>query len=337
MQRIIRVLKLIYPKPVTELYSELIAIKPGFHEMYLHKNFFNDDSIPTGTSLREEVLRMLRNKGEPLSLRLDELPAEINKNSYISFAACNVTEGPFVFRKDHSVSYFSEIRQVRSKKELPTLTDKFHILDYYNKDLSSREKLGDFLEVAKRFCGFIHDCNDTRYAPSKENNKMTINNLLGEQVIPAKRRTIRFKKIRAVYEKLVIAEATEKYLRSSARYSSPEQVFETFSFLRQETKEYFLAIHLDGKNRICCVDEVSVGSLNQSIVHPREVFKAALLSSAAAIILVHNHPTGDPTPSRDDIEITRRLKETGDVIGIRVLDHIIIGDSYASFVGQGLL
>ena len=114
-------------------------------------------------------------------------------------------------------------------------------------------------------------------------------------------------------------------------------MFTTFSFLRHESKEYFFAIHLDGKNRICCIDEISVGSLNQSIVHPREVFKSALLSSAAAIIVLHNHPTGDTTPSREDIEITRRLKETGEVIGIRLLDHIVIGDNYASFVEMGLL
>ena len=121
------------------------------------------------------------------------------------------------------------------------------------------------------------------------------------------------------------------------RYTSPEQVFNTFSFLRHETKEYFFSIHLDGKNRICCVDEVSVGSLNQSLVVARELYKTALLSSAAAIIVLHNHPTGDPTPSREDIEITRRLKEAGDIIGVKLLDHIIIGDSFVSFVGNGLL
>jgi DNA repair protein RadC len=85
------------------------------------------------------------------------------------------------------------------------------------------------------------------------------------------------------------------------------------------------------------VDEVSVGSLNQSIVHPRELFKTALLSSAAAIILVHNHPSGDPTPSREDIEITRRLKEAGEILGVKLLDHIIVGSSYLSFTERGLL
>ena len=100
----------------------------------------------------------------------------------------------------------------------------------------------------------------------------------------------------------------------------------------------FITLHLDGKNRIICMDLVSIGSLNQSIVHPREVFKTALLSNAAAIILVHQHPTGDPGPSSEDLAITRRLKEAGEIMGIKVLDHIIVGDGeYLSFVERGLL
>lgn len=151
------------------------------------------------------------------------------------------------------------------------------------------------------------------------------------------RRTIRIRQIRAVYQPLIIKEEDGQYLPPFARYTSPEQVADTFSFLKNETKEYFFSIHLDGKNRINCVDEVSVGSMNQSIVHPRELFKTALLSSAAAVILVHNHPTGDPTPSREDIEITRRLKEAGEILGVKLLDHIIIGSSYLSFTERGLL
>jgi DNA repair protein RadC len=82
---------------------------------------------------------------------------------------------------------------------------------------------------------------------------------------------------------------------------------------------------------------VSVGSLNQSIVHPRDTLKNSLLSSAAAIILVHNHPTGDPAPSSEDIAITKRICEAGEIIGIKILDHIIIGDTYMSFSERGLM
>lgn len=167
---------------------------------------------------------------------------------------------------------------------------------------------------------------------------MTIQTLFGpEESRPSKPRSIKFKQIKAVYETLTINEGISNYLPLCTRFTSPEQIFQTFSFLNNETKEYFFTLHLDGKNRIVCIDQVSVGSLNQSIVHPREVFKTALLSSAAALILIHNHPTGDPTPSREDLEITRRLREAGEILGIKILDHIIIGDTYLSFVTQGLM
>lgn len=166
---------------------------------------------------------------------------------------------------------------------------------------------------------------------------MTVDTLFGPETITRKPRAIRFKKIKAVYETLTIREEITNYLSPLDRYTSPQQVYETFKFLRNETKEYFFALHLDGKNRIICIDMVSVGSLNQSIVHPREVFKSALLSSSAGIIILHNHPSGEPTPSREDIEITRRLKESGELLGIRVLDHIIIGETYISFVERGIM
>ena len=169
---------------------------------------------------------------------------------------------------------------------------------------------------------------------------MTIDTLFGpeEVIIPAKTRSIRFKTIKAVYETLVVKEDITNYLKPGTRYTAPQQVYDTFSFLMKETKEQFITLHLNGKNSIICMDIVSIGSLNQSIVHPREVFKTALLSNAAAIICVHQHPSGSPDPSSEDISITRRLKEAGEIMGIRILDHIIIGDGqYMSFVERGLL
>lgn len=165
----------------------------------------------------------------------------------------------------------------------------------------------------------------------------TVDTLFGPEEVTTRTRSLKFKQIKAVYETLTIKEGITNYLPPCTRFTSPEQIHEVFSFLRKETKEYFISLHLDGKNRILAVDIVSQGSLNQSIVHPRETFKTALLSSAAALLLIHNHPTGDTTPSREDMEITRRLKEAGDLIGIKVLDHIIIGDNYLSFTAQGLL
>ena len=166
---------------------------------------------------------------------------------------------------------------------------------------------------------------------------MTIlNTLFGPEEVPEGRKTIRLLAIRSIFERQTIREDAPNYL-STTRFTSPQQIFEIFQDLRLETKEHFITLHLDGKNRILCIDRVSVGSLNQSIVHPREVFKSAIYSSAAAIILVHNHPSLDPSPSREDIEITRRLKECGELLGIKLVDHIIVGDSYVSFVERGTL
>jgi DNA repair protein RadC len=167
---------------------------------------------------------------------------------------------------------------------------------------------------------------------------MTIDTLFGKEEVTNKPRTIKFKQIKAVYETLTIREDVADYLKTGTRFTAPSQVSDTFHFLMKETKEQFITLHLDGKNRIICLDVVSIGSLNQSIVHPREVFKTACISNVAAIICVHQHPSGDPTPSSEDISITRRLKGAGEIMGIKVLDHIIVGDNeYVSFVERGLL
>lgn len=96
--------------------------------------------------------------------------------------------------------------------------------------------------------------------------------------------------------------------------------------LRYLQKEHFVCLFLNTKNHVIGQETLSIGSLNASIVHPREVFVAAIKRSSASIICVHNHPSGDPTPSPEDIQITRRLVEAGEIVGIEVLDHIIIGD-----------
>jgi DNA repair protein RadC len=104
------------------------------------------------------------------------------------------------------------------------------------------------------------------------------------------------------------------------------------STLRELKKEVFMAVLLDGKNRVIREVLVSQGSLTVNIVHPREVFNPAIRDSAAAIVVVHNHPSGDPSPSPEDIELTKRLVATGEILGIKVLDHIVVGDgSYFSF------
>ena len=112
------------------------------------------------------------------------------------------------------------------------------------------------------------------------------------------------------------------------------------SYLRDAKKEFFNIILLDIKNKVIDTIELSKGSINASVVDPREVIKEATLKSASSIILVHNHPSGDTEPSTDDINITKKIKEACDIVGIKVLDHIIIGknkEDYTSFAKLGLI
>lgn len=97
------------------------------------------------------------------------------------------------------------------------------------------------------------------------------------------------------------------------------------AFLQESDREQFFLICLNVKNEPTAIHTVSIGSLDSSIVHPRETFKAAVLANASSIIVAHNHPSGDPTPSQPDLEVTKRLQEAGELLGIPVLDHIIVG------------
>ena len=108
--------------------------------------------------------------------------------------------------------------------------------------------------------------------------------------------------------------------------------------MRYYDREYFYGLYLDRKGGLLLKEIVSIGSLSSTVVHAREVFKTAVKCSAASIILVHNHPSGDPSPSKEDIDITRRLVQSGTIIGIEVIDHLIIGQkNYCSLKEKGLL
>lgn len=122
--------------------------------------------------------------------------------------------------------------------------------------------------------------------------------------------------------------------------STPEDVVALCATqFRGLDREHFWALALSTKNRLLRMVEVSVGSLNSSIVHPRELFKEAVRLSAASVVIVHNHPSGDPTPSAADLQLTRRLARAGEVLGIEVLDHVVIGDggAHASLRHMGVL
>ena len=107
--------------------------------------------------------------------------------------------------------------------------------------------------------------------------------------------------------------------------SRPADVLGWLSEIRNGDREHFCCLHLDARNQVNALEIVSTGSLNASLVHPREVFKAAVLNNAASVILAHNHPSNDTTPSREDVELTRRMVSAGEIMGIEILDHIIIG------------
>lgn len=110
------------------------------------------------------------------------------------------------------------------------------------------------------------------------------------------------------------------------KITSPEDIFRLMNFrLKTETREHFLAVMLNTKSYLLKIDLISIGSLNATIVHPREVFNRAIRASACGVILVHNHPSGDPEPSQDDIKLTNRLVAAGDLLGIPIMDHVIIG------------
>jgi DNA repair protein RadC len=166
---------------------------------------------------------------------------------------------------------------------------------------------------------------------------MTIDTLFGTQAKNKKAKPLRLRVIKPVFESIKISEEAALYLDANEPLSSSKHVADLLSFLKKETKEHFIALHLDSKNRLLCLEIVSVGSLNASIVHPREVFKSALLSSAAALIVAHNHPSGNTQPSPEDMELTTRLKECSELLGIRMLDHVILGDRTYSFADNGLI
>ncbi len=132
----------------------------------------------------------------------------------------------------------------------------------------------------------------------------------------------------------LIREGSMNYLLT--KISSPEDYYDLAKrYIDDMDREIFIALALDTKNRPTAIQTVSIGSLNSSIVHPREVYKMAILSNAASIIVAHNHPSGDPIPSSEDLNISKRLINAGEILGIKMLDHLIIGeDTYYSMKAE---
>lgn len=141
-------------------------------------------------------------------------------------------------------------------------------------------------------------------------------------------------------KRLVVSFVRDKEVPYSKRLTAPEDVARSFEYLRTRDREEFVALHLDRGNSPLCWDRVSVGSLSEAVVHPREVFKTALLSNASSVIFLHNHPSGRGEPSAEDRQLTQKLQEVGKLLQIQVMDHLIIyGEEgqFFSFREHGLL
>ena len=139
--------------------------------------------------------------------------------------------------------------------------------------------------------------------------------------------------------KLQVIHEEHSPLYGEARMRDSKLLYQTLGkhFLGAAQEE-FIAVHLDAKHAPICYQVISVGSLTLSIVHPREAFKMACCVNAAAVVFAHNHPSGDPTPSQEDHALTARLVQAGEILGIAVLDHLVIGEGrYVSFADQGWL
>ena len=122
----------------------------------------------------------------------------------------------------------------------------------------------------------------------------------------------------------------------SIKITTPGDVIKVVGDIRHKKKEHFVALYLDARNQLITTETISIGTLNASIVHPRDVFAPALKHNAASIIIVHNHPSGDPEPSHDDELVTKRIIEAGKILGIEMADHIIVSSSkYVSFKEKG--
>lgn len=168
-------------------------------------------------------------------------------------------------------------------------------------------------------------------------------NLLATQSVSSLKTNPGIKKDKAVtlvaaFELSRRADSEKKWL-SNKKISSPSDIAEIFiPLLRDEVKETFLVVCLNSANKIIRYEKISVGSLSSSIVHPREVFKVAIENNSANIILIHNHPSGNPEPSSEDISLTKKMVDAGKLLDIQVFDHIIIaGNYYTSLVEKRVI
>ena len=138
------------------------------------------------------------------------------------------------------------------------------------------------------------------------------------------------------YHKTLLEKSLEKEYNQEVKIGTADDIYREMTDLKNEHKEVFVVFHLNNKNKIILREIVGIGILNASLIHPRETFRTAIINNANSIILAHNHPSGDATPSKEDLDITKRLVDAGNILGIKVLDHVIIGkNSFVSMQQRG--
>ncbi len=225
-----------------------------------------------------------------------------------------------------------EIKTKKTIKDLPKIErPREKLIQYGPEKLTNSELLAILLRSGKKGENVIELANKILKRFSKDKlPKLTFNDLKDHSGLgPAK-----------ACEIVACFELGKRLLKDkkSEIYLKPKEIWEELKDLRDHKKEHFVIFYLDSRNQEIKREIISVGSLNANLVHPREVFEPAIRNLVAQIILAHNHPSGDPEPSEDDLEITKRLVESGKILGIEVVDHIIITKTgFISFKEKNLL
>jgi len=225
-----------------------------------------------------------------------------------------------------------EIKTKKTIKDLPKVErPREKLMQYGPEKLSNSELLAILLRSGKKGENVIELANKILKKFSKDElPNLTFNDLKDYSGLgPAK-----------ACEIVACFELGKRLLKDKKAeiYLKPKEIWEELKDLRDHKKEHFVIFYLDSRNQEIKREIISVGSLNANLVHPREVFEPAVRHLAAQIILAHNHPSGDPEPSEDDLEITKRLTESGKILGIEVIDHIIVvKNGFLSFKEKNLI
>ncbi len=222
-------------------------------------------------------------------------------------------------------------------KELPAdIRPRERLLTYGAEALSTSELLAIMLRTGSRGCNAL-DLSNLLLKRYEGNLKSLFSAAVSELSEVAGIKTAKAAQLKACFE---LGKRLSAYTGNSKPVvSSPEDAATHYgSEMRYLDKECLKCIYLNAKNEVLKVETVSMGGLNSASITPREIFRGAISNSASALVLLHNHPSGDPTPSSADIEITERMLDAGKILGIKVLDHIVLGDGkFASLKREGLL